>query len=75
VPSGYGYHLVALRAREDERTAALSEQRDLVVRDWVQSRRTEANARFYADLRERYVVTVARPASGASAGVATGPGP
>lgn len=73
VPSGLGLHLVSLRERDEERAATLAEARAEVRRDWVQSRRAEANARFYADLRERYVVTIARPpASEETAGVASG---
>ena len=64
-PSGFGVHLVLLRERDAERAATLGEKRDEVRRAWVDARHAEANARFYADLRKRYDVTVARPATSA----------
>jgi hypothetical protein len=64
-PSGYGVHLVLLRESEAERAVTLGEKRDEVRRAWIDARHAEANARFYADLRKRYDVTVARPATSA----------
>lgn len=61
VPSAYGLHLVRLSARNADRAADLQEVRDDVRREWLHARRAEANARFYADLRQRYVVTIERP--------------
>lgn len=58
VPSGYGVHLVVVRSREADRTATLNEVREDVRREWQHARRVEANNRFYADLRKRYVVTI-----------------
>jgi hypothetical protein len=76
VPSGVGLHLVSVRERLEERPASLAEAADEVRRDWVQSQRAEANARFYAELRERYVVSIARPpASEQTAGIAAGSWP
>jgi parvulin-like peptidyl-prolyl cis-trans isomerase-like protein len=62
VPSGYGVHLVLLRERDEERVASLAEVREDVRREWMRTRHADANARFYEELRQRYVVTVARPA-------------
>lgn len=64
VASGVGQHLVLLRAREVARTQPLAEVRDEVRRQWTIGWRTEANARYYAELRKRYVVTVARLTAG-----------
>jgi hypothetical protein len=76
VASGYGLHLVLLRARDEERVSSLSEAREEVERDWVRVRRAEANAAYYAALRQRYDVTIEAPvASEASSGVASGPQP
>ena len=61
LPSGYGTHLVLVRDRTTDRTATLREVRDVVRREWMQAQRTDANARFYADLRKRYVVTIEHP--------------
>jgi len=61
--SGLGVHLVLVREREAERAARLGEVRDDVRKAWLDSRRAEANARFYADLRKRYWVTITRPAT------------
>lgn len=64
VPSGYGVHLVLLAARDEGRIAPLEEIRDDVLREWTYAQRKQANERFYADLRERYEVTIERPAQG-----------
>jgi parvulin-like peptidyl-prolyl isomerase len=61
VLSGYGSHLVLLRQRDEERLAPLAEVREQVRREWIDARRAEGNARFYADLRRRYEVTIQRP--------------
>jgi len=66
VPSGVGEHVVLLREREAARIPSLSAVRDEVHRQWAIGWRTEANARYYAELRQRYVVTVARPTAGAT---------
>jgi hypothetical protein len=76
VPSGLGLHLVLLQERDEQRSATLSEVREEVRRDWLQARHAQVNARFYAELRQRYVVTVAEHSRSAeSPGVATGPRP
>ena len=40
---------------------ALAEVRDAVRREWGNTRRLEANAKFYQELLKRYTVTVERP--------------
>lgn len=76
VASGYGLHLVLLQGRDEERTASLAEVRAEVRREWIDAQHAQANARYYAELRARYSVTVERPASSdESPGVATGPQP
>lgn len=74
VPSSYGTHVVFLRERADERTATLADVRDDLRRKWLHDQREQANDRYYADLRKRYLVTVERPApvdGGASTAPAT----
>ena len=59
VPSAFGHHAVRIDAFEAERAATLAEVRREVERDWLEARRREANDSFYAELRERYAVTIA----------------
>jgi hypothetical protein len=61
VPSGYGVHLVLVRERDAAGTAAFADVRADVRRAWIEARQAEANAHYYAELRSRYRVTVARP--------------
>lgn len=63
IESGYGLHLVYVRRREDGRVPALSEVRAAVARDWESTRRKETLETAYRTLRDRYVVTVDRPAA------------
>ncbi|HEY3256939.1 MAG TPA: peptidylprolyl isomerase [Polyangiaceae bacterium] len=58
--SGFGLHLVLVRERAAERAASLADVRDDVRRAWLEAQQAQANARYYADLRKRYHVTVAR---------------
>lgn len=62
IASGYGLHLVRVRERGDARDPSLAEVRKAVERAWREDRRTQAKADFVRRLRERYVVTVERPA-------------
>jgi len=71
VPSGYGVHLVFVDKRDDGRAVALEYVRDEVRREWIHDQRQQANERFYADLRERYEVTVERPTANGSASALT----
>lgn len=61
VPSGYGVHLVYLDERVSDRAAPFDLVRDEVRRAWIHDERQKANERFYADLRQRYEVTVENP--------------
>ena len=72
IPSGYGMHMVLVGERRADRAASLGEVRDAVRRAWVEARRVEANARFYADLRRRYEVTVEHPAASPGTGMVAG---
>jgi len=58
VESGYGVHLVLIRAREAAAAPSLDQVRRAVERDWRAMRRDEAAAAFYETLRERYTITV-----------------
>ena len=61
IASGYGAHLVFVEARTDSRTSPLAEVRNAVHREWVNSRRLEANEKYFQALLKRYVVTVEPP--------------
>lgn len=74
VLSGYGTHLVLVRDRAMGRTATLGEVHDDVRGEWIQAQRADANARFYADLRKRYVVTVEHRAANAGFDMVAGLG-
>jgi parvulin-like peptidyl-prolyl isomerase len=56
--SGYGFHLVDLRARDEGRAASLAEVRAEVERDWLRARSEEASAAFYRKLRAGYTVRI-----------------
>ena len=58
VASGYGMHLVLVRARIEGRLPALAEARDAVLREWSNAQRLEGNRKFYAEMLKRYTVTV-----------------
>lgn len=70
VPSGYGMHVVLVRSRVDDHVPLLASVRIAVRDEWVRAQRLLANERFYADLRERYAVTVERPSVYGGAAVA-----
>jgi hypothetical protein len=40
------------------RVPALAEVRDAVVREWTNTRRAEANEKFFQELLKRYTVTI-----------------
>lgn len=63
IESGYGLHLVYVSGRRDARLPALDEVRELVLREWLNSRREEMGEEFYRRLRERYTVVIESPAS------------
>ena len=60
VESGYGVHLVWISERTEGRVPPLAEVRDAVRREWSNTRRLEANEKFYQELLKRYVVTIER---------------
>jgi hypothetical protein len=61
IESGYGVHLVRVSERTEGRMPALADVRDAVRREWGNSRRLEANEKFYQELRRRYAVTIEEP--------------
>jgi hypothetical protein len=73
VRSGYGLHLVRIDERLEGRLPELAEVRDSVLREWDNSRRSEAREQFYQSLLERYSVVIEAPQSSADddAGVRT----
>jgi hypothetical protein len=58
IKSGLGVHLVLLDERMQARVPALAEVRDAVVREWTNTRRAEANEKFFQELLKRYTVTI-----------------
>jgi hypothetical protein len=60
IESGYGVHLVWISDRTEGRVPELEEAREAVKREWANTRRLEANAKFYQELLKRYLVTIER---------------
>lgn len=60
VASGYGLHLVYIKARSDAWLPPLAEIRDSVLYEVLAERRQQANQAFFESLRERYDVVVER---------------
>jgi len=58
VESGYGLHLVQVSERIEGGPPPLAEVRDAVRREWANTRRLEANEKFYQELLKRYAVTI-----------------
>jgi len=58
VTSAYGEHLVLVSERKPERMPELAEVREKAVRQWTDTKRREANERFYQELLARYVVEI-----------------
>jgi len=58
VESGYGLHVVLIRARVDGRLPALAEVRAGVEREWLTARRKGMVEAAYGRLRDRYQVVV-----------------
>lgn len=69
IESGYGMHLVYVRAHEPERLPPLDEVRERVRTELMSERQREANEAFYEELRKRYEVVV-ETGSGEGPGVA-----
>ncbi len=67
VRSGFGLHLVELKARDGGRPATLDEARQAVERDLLHARTQEAKAAFYDKLRARYSVRIEGDAPPATA--------
>ncbi len=58
VRSGFGLHLVEMRARSEGRPATLDEARAAVERDLLHARTEEGKAAYYAKLRAEYKVRI-----------------
>jgi hypothetical protein len=58
IESGYGQHLVFLRARTAGRMPTLEEVRVAVSREWMNQERLRANDVFYQGLLQRYKVII-----------------
>jgi hypothetical protein len=58
VESGFGLHLVFVRARQPGEVPAFDEVREVVEREWRAEEREKAKEAFYQELRKRYEVIV-----------------
>lgn len=63
--SSFGWHVVRVTERSDERAATLEEVRGRVRRELVEERRAKANRQTVEKLRGQWEVVVEAPASGA----------
>jgi len=68
IASGYGLHLVYVTKRTEPRLPPLAEIREAVLYELLAERRLQANRKFYESMRERYTVTVERPAPDQASG-------
>jgi len=63
IHSGYGLHLVLVRAVKPGKTPDLADVRDQVLREFQSDRRVEANLASYRRMRAKYVISVELPAA------------
>ena len=61
IESGFGVHLVLMSERTDGSIPALEDVRAAVRREWMNTRRVEANEKFYQTLLQRYTVIIEQP--------------
>jgi len=61
IPSGYGLHLVRVESMTGGHQPELEAVREVVRREWENSRRVEAKEQFYTELLNRYEVRVVWP--------------
>jgi hypothetical protein len=62
VTSSFGLHLLRVTAREPRRVPELSEVRDMVLREWANDRRQEAEQQRLEEHLKRYDVKIEMPA-------------
>lgn len=67
VESGFGLHLVFVRARQPGEVPAFEAVREVVEREWRAEEREKAKEAFYLSLRERYEVIVEEVSAAGSA--------
>lgn len=58
VTSGYGVHLARISVSVASSMPVLEEIREIVLRDWKETKAQELRELYYAQLRERYVVEI-----------------
>ena len=61
IASGYGVHLVLVTQRKDGGLPSLSEVRDAVKLEWINTQRSETSNKFYEALLSRYSITIEDP--------------
>jgi hypothetical protein len=64
VESPFGIHLIFVDNIQPSALPALTDIRAIVERDWLASRRAEAEKAILADLRQKYTVTIEDPVPG-----------
>jgi hypothetical protein len=64
IQSGYGVHLVLISKRTDAQLPPLADVREAVRREWDNTRRLQANEKFYQQLLQHYTVTMEGLGSG-----------
>ncbi len=72
IESAFGRHIVRVLAREEGRDPSFDDVRAAVQRDWSYARTRIGRDAFYRALRDRYRVTIERPAGGQADGVPSG---
>jgi PPIC-type PPIASE domain len=68
IASSFGAHFVLIDERVEGGLPPLEAVREAVRREWMNARRTEAEAKFYRTMRNRYTIEVERPVKAASFG-------
>ena len=58
IMSGYGIHLVYVTSHIPGRLPDFTEVSNVVLRDYQQQKREEANRAFYARLKQRYHISI-----------------
>jgi PPIC-type PPIASE domain len=61
IKSGYGFHLVLVRAVTPGKAPELADIRDQVLREFQSDRRVEANQQAYEKMRAKYAISVQLP--------------
>lgn len=61
LPSAYGFHLVYIMKKEENKTPSLDAIRAIVKSEYLNKKREELNQKFYQDLRKNYTIKTQKP--------------